>query len=103
MDLSKLMEQAQKMQADLQRMEEELNATVYEGNSGGEEGVTVKMNGACEVQEVVIADDLMGIDNKDMLQDMILLAVNAAVEKAMQDKEDKLGSATEGLSIPGIL
>ena len=44
----------------------------------------------------------MSVDNKEMLQDLILIAVNEAVEKAFQDRESKLGSATSGLNLPGM-
>lgn len=101
MDIQKLMEQARQMQDNLGRIEEELNATEYEGKSGGN-GVKVVVNGRNEVQSVEIADDLMSVDNKEMLQDLILIAVNEAVEKAFQDRENKLGSATSGLNLPGM-
>ena len=75
--------------------------TEYEGKAGGN-GVKVVVNGRNEVQSVEIADDLMTVDNKEMLQDLILIAVNEAVEKAFQDRENKLGSATSGLNLPGM-
>ena len=95
MDIQKLMEQARQMQDNLGKIEEELNATEYEGKAGGN-GVKVVVNGRNEVQSVEIADDLMSIDNKEMLQ------VNEAVDKAFQDRENKLGSATSGLKLPGM-
>ena len=101
MDIQKLMEQARQMQDNLGRIEEELNATEYEGKAEGN-GVKVVVNGRNEVQSVEIADDLMSVDNKEMLQDLILIAVNEAVEKAFQDRENKLGSATSGLNLPGM-
>ena len=101
MDIQKLMEQARQMQDNLGRIEEELNATEYEGKAGGN-GVKVVVNGRNEVQSVEIADDLMTVDNKEMLQDLILIAVNEAVEKAFQDRENKLGSDTSGLNLPGM-
>ena len=101
MDIQKLMEQARQMQDNLGKIEEELNATEHEGKAGGN-GVKVVVNGRNEVQSVEIADDLMSVDNKEMLQDLILIAVNEAVEKAFQDRESKLGSATSGLNLPGM-
>lgn len=101
MDIQKLMEQARQMQDNLGKIEEELNTTEYEGKVGGN-GVKVVVNGRNEVQSVEIADDLMSVDNKEMLQDLILIAVNEAVEKAFQDRESKLGSATSGLNLPGM-
>ncbi|MCI5722453.1 MAG: YbaB/EbfC family nucleoid-associated protein [Erysipelotrichaceae bacterium] len=101
MDIQKLMEQARQMQNNLGKIEDELNQTEYEGKAGGN-GVKVVINGKNEVQSVEIADDLMSLDNKEMLQDLLLIAVNEAVDKAYQDREEKLGSATNGLNLPGM-
>ena len=100
MDLEKLMEEAQKMQESLSNIDAELSETIYEGNTGGAEGVTVKVNGKNELQEVIIADELLSVDNKEVLQDMIIVAANNAVDKASQDREDKLGVAAAGLNLP---
>lgn len=102
MDLQKLMQQAQQMQRELGKIEEELNATIYEGSSGGSDGVAVKVNGKNEVQEVVIPDELMDVENKEMLQDMILIAVNDAIAKATAEREEKMGSLTQGMKLPGM-
>jgi DNA-binding YbaB/EbfC family protein len=102
MDLNKLMQQAQQMQKDLGKVQDELNATVYTGENGGSEGVKVEMDGTHKLQSVAIAAELMGEDNREMLQDMILLAVNQASEKADADRESKLGSAAGGMNIPGL-
>lgn len=101
MDIQKLMEQARQMQNNLGKIEDELNQTEYEGKAGGN-GVKVVINGKNEVQSVEIADDLMSLDNKEMLQDLLLIAVNEAVDKSYQDREEKLGSATNGLNLPGM-
>ena len=102
MDIQKLMEQAQAMQQNLGKIQEELNATIYEGVSGSDEGVKVKVNGANEVQEVLISEELMNPDDREMLQDMIIIAVNNAVEKAAADREDKLGVMASGMNFPGF-
>ncbi len=102
MDLNKLMQQAQQMQKSLGKAQAELEATEYTGKAGGSEGVSIVINGKNEVLEVSIADDLMSLDNKEMLQDLILLAFNDANNKAEQDRENKLGTATNGFSLPGM-
>ena len=99
MDLGSLMEQAKKMQEDLGNIEQELNDTIYEGNS---QGVVVKINGKTEMQEVIIPEEMMNPDDREMLQDLILIAQNDAVAKATKDKEEKLGAATAGLKLPGM-
>lgn len=102
MDIQKLMRQAKEMQNSLAKIEEELNDSEYTGNSGGAEGVFVTINGKNEVTEIRIADELMSVDNKEMLQDLLLLATNEAVEKARVEREEKIGSATGGFGLPGM-
>lgn len=102
MDIQKILEQAKKMQEDLGTVEEELSMTVYKGSSGGENGVIVKVNGRYEAQEVMIAEDLMNPDDREMLQDMILIAFNEAVTNATEDRESRLGGITQGMKLPGM-
>ena len=102
MDIQKLMNQARSMQNSLAEIEEELNASEYTGNSGGAEGVFVTINGKNEVVEVRIADELMSVDSREMLQDLILLATNEAVEKARVEREEKIGAAAGGFGLPGM-
>lgn len=101
MDLNQLMAQAQAMQSRLTQLEDELKAREYTGTQGGEDGVIVTVNGDFEVLSVTISDALMKED-KEMLQDMVLIAVNNAIEAAKKDREEKLGSAAGGLNIPGL-
>ena len=79
MNMQKILQEAQKMQAQLQKDQKELEATIYEGVSSI---VSVKMNGKYEVISVDLnlTDDIT-VDDKDMLEDMIQVAVNDAVKK----------------------
>lgn len=97
--MQRLMQQAQQMQRKLAKIEEELDATIYEGKNNG---VEVKVNGKNEVTEVSIDEDLLDKENKDMLQDMVMLAVNDAQAKAKADREAKIGSVTQGVRMPGM-
>lgn len=99
MDMQRLMQQAQQMQRKLAKIEEALDATIYEGKNNG---VEVKVNGKNEVTEVSIDEDLLDKENKDMLQDMVMLAVNDAQAKAKADREAKMGSVTQGVRMPGM-
>jgi DNA-binding YbaB/EbfC family protein len=100
MDLNKLMQQAQQMQNQLSKVEKDLENTEYTGES---QGVSVKINGKYEAQSVVISKDLIADDDdREMLQDLLLIAVNEAVKKASDDKENKLGGVTSGMNIPGL-
>ncbi len=99
MDLQKLLEQAQAMQASLSSVETQLKDTMYEGSSNG---VKIVMNGENEVQEISIPDDLMDKENKEMLQDVLLIAFNNANEKIIADRESKMNAITQNVHIPGM-
>ena len=99
MDLQKLLEQAQAMQSSLSSVETQLRDTIYEGSSNG---VKIVMNGENEVQEISIPDDLMDKDNKEMLQDVLLIAFNNANEKIIADRESKMNAITQNVHIPGM-
>jgi hypothetical protein len=98
MNIQNLMKEAQKMQKDLLKTQEELNNTEYTGESSA---VTVVVNGSKNVKSISInMDEDISKDDIEMLEDMILVAVNDAMKKADQDKEKKMskyGSAMSGL------
>ena len=96
MNMQKLMMEAQKMQAKLQKEQAELESSTYEGTSSL---VTVVINGKKEVTSVKInMDDDISKDDAEMLEDMIMLAMNDAVKKAESDKEKRLGKYGQGLT-----
>ncbi len=99
MDMKALMQQANQMQKKLKKIEAELDESIYEGANNG---VSVKINGKNEVLEVNIDEELCEKDNKDMLQDMILIAMNDALSKASDDRATKMSAVTGGISIPGM-
>ena len=86
--MQNLMREAQKMQAQLQKTQKELEQTTYEGNSSL---VKVVINGKHEVQSVKFnLDSDFAMDDMEMLEDMVIVAINDAVKKASNDKEAKL-------------
>ena len=97
--LGKLMKQAQEMQANMQKAQEELANTQFTGQSGGGL-VTVIMNGRHDVTKVSIDDSLLS-DDKDMLEDLIAAAVNDAVRNIEKKSKETMSSMTQGLPIPG--
>ena len=97
--LGNLMKQAQKMQADMQRAQEELANMEVTGQSGGGM-VKVVMTGRHDLKRVSIDDSLMG-DDKEMLEDLIAAAVNDAVRQLEQVTQEKMGGLTAGLNLPG--
>jgi len=96
--MGNLMKQAQKMQENMQKMQEEIANLEVQGQSGGGM-VSVQMNGQNEVKRIVIDDSLLGED-RDMLEDMIAAAVNDAVHKVKQMSQEKMSSVTSGLPLP---
>lgn len=97
--LGKLMKQAQEMQANMQKAQEELANTQFTGQSGGGL-VSVVMNGRHDVTKVSIDDSLFN-DDKDMLEDLIAAAVNDAVRSIEKKSKETMSSMTQGLPIPG--
>jgi DNA-binding YbaB/EbfC family protein len=97
--LGKLMKQAQEMQANMQKAQEELAKTEFTGQSGGGM-VSVTMNGRHDVTKVSIDDSLMS-DDKEMLEDLIAAAVNDAVRNIEKKSKETMSSMTQGLPIPG--
>lgn len=96
MNMQKLMMEAQKMQAQLQKDQKELENTIYDGSSSL---VSVKMNGKYELVDVKInLDDDFSADDKEMLEDMLMVAVNEASKKVLTDKEKKIGKYGQGLA-----
>ena len=98
MNIQNLMREAQKMQKDLLKTQEELNKTEYTGESSI---VSVVVNGNKEVKSIKInMEEDLTIDDIEMLEDMIMVAINDAMKKVDSDKEKKMskyGSALSGL------
>ena len=97
-DLGSLMKQAQKMQSQMQKAQEELATIEVEGESGAGL-VKVVMTCKHDVKRVSIDPSLLG-DDKDMLEDLVAAAFNAAVRKAEETSEQKMGKLTAGM--PGL-
>jgi nucleoid-associated protein EbfC len=99
-DMNKLMKQAQQMQEQMARVQEELAHETVEASAGGGL-VTVKATGAGEVSEIKIDPKAVDPDDPELLEDMVLAAVNEALRSAHALAESKLGAAT-GLGGPGL-
>jgi len=97
--LGNLMKQAQKMQADMQRVQEELANMEVTGQAGGGM-VSVVMTGRHDLKRVSIDDSLMS-DDKEMLEDLVAAAVNDAVRQLEQVSQEKMGGVTAGMNLPG--
>lgn len=99
--IGQLMKQAQQMQANMQKAQEELAKVEVVGESGGGM-VKVVMTCKHDVKRVTIEDALIG-DDKDMLEDLIAAAVNDAVRKVEETTKEKMAGLTAGLGLPAGL
>jgi DNA-binding YbaB/EbfC family protein len=96
--LGNLMKQAQEMQANMQKAQEELASLEVTGASGGGL-VSVVMTGRHEIRRISIDDSLLG-DDKDMLEDLVAAAVNDAVHKVESTTQERFASMAGGLNLP---
>ena len=101
MNMQQIMRQAQKMQKKMEEAQAEAAAQVVEASAGGGM-VSVKVNGKQELLEVVIEKDVVNPDDVELLQDLIVAAVNEGMKKAQLLMQDKLQGITGGLNIPGM-
>ena len=96
--IGNMMKQAQKMQEDMQKAQEEIANMEVEGQAGGGM-VKVAMNGRHEVRRVSIDDSLME-DDKEMIEDLLAAAVNDAVRRIETETSEKMSGVTAGMNLP---
>lgn len=97
MNMQAMLKQAQKLQKEMMETQEQINNTEFVGKSSI---VTVKVNGKKEVLEVKIDETQIDKDDIEMLQDMILVAINDAFKQVDKETESKMGKYTKGM--PGL-
>ena len=100
-DLGTLMKQAQKMQAQMQKAQEELAGLEVTGEAGGGL-VQIRMTCKHEVRKLTIDPSLLG-DDREMLEDVLVAALNDTLRKVDRTVQDKLGGMTAGLGLPAGL
>ena len=88
MNMQAIMMQAKKMQKDMENKQKELEGKFYEGKS---QLVTATMSGKNELVSIKIDTDEISSDDKEMLEDMVMIAVNDAIKKMEADKQEKFG------------
>jgi len=96
-----MMQQAQKLQAQLAKAQEELSNITVEASSGGG-AVKVTMNGHQKIQSVKISPEVVNPEDTEMLEDLVLAAVSEAITKSQETAAEQLGGLTGGLKIPGL-
>lgn len=98
---SNVLRQAQQLQAKLAKAQQELNEKTTEVSTGG--GVVkIVIDGKQQIRSIIIAPEVIAAGDVEMLQDLIMTAVNEAVNKSQEMAAEHLGKLTGGLSIPGL-
>jgi len=100
-NMQQLARQAQKLQQQMAKMQEELEAKEYEASAGGGM-VTVKVSGKKELLSIEIKPEAVDPDDVEMLQDLVLAAVNEALRTAGDTTEREMSKLTGGLNMPGL-
>lgn len=97
--LQKMLKQAQKMQEDMERAQNALSGMEFTFASNG---VSATAKGDFTVTAISVSEELLKEPDKEMLEDLLLVAVNGALAKARETMETKLSSITGGLQLPGM-
>jgi DNA-binding YbaB/EbfC family protein len=100
-NMGNLMKEAQKMQAKMTKMQEELENQEFVGSSGGEM-VKVTLNGKGSLLGITLSPDAVDPDDVEMLQDLIVAAFNDANNKVEEYSKNQMQKVTGGMSIPGL-
>lgn len=101
MNMNKMMKQVKKMQQEMEKAQRELESKEVVGTAGG--GVVkVTMNGQKKLQSVEISPDVVDPDDVEMLQDLVVAAINDAMKQADELAAKDLGKLNPGINIPGL-
>lgn len=100
-DMGNIMRQAQAMQDQLARIQEQASTKIAEGSAGGSM-VTVKANGAMEIVSIAINPEVLKSGESDLLHDMVVAAANDALRKAKDLMAGEMKAVTGGMKMPGL-
>jgi hypothetical protein len=100
-NMNNLMKQAQMLQKQMEEAQKELESKEFEGSVGGG-AVVVKVNGKKEVMSINIKPEVVDPDDVEMLEDLVLSAINQALKNADEETANKMGKITGGMNIPGL-
>ncbi len=100
-NMGNMMKQVQKMQKDMMKKQGELEKREYEATAGGG-AITAVVNGKKELVKIELNEEIVDPEDIEMLQDLIITSVNAAMLKAGEDSEKSMGKLTGGMNIPGM-
>ncbi len=100
-NMGQLLKQAQKFQSKMAELQEELNERTVEASAGGGM-VTAVANGKQDILSITIDPEVVDPDDVEMLQDLIMAAVNDALTRAKDMTNEEMGKLTKGMNIPGM-
>lgn len=100
-NMKNMMKQMQKMQKQMEEMQAQLQETEVEASAGGG-AITCKVNGKKEILEIKIDEAVVDPEDVEMLQDLVMAAVNEALRKAEEMMESEMKKLTGGMNIPGL-
>lgn len=101
-NMQSMLRQAQKMQEDMARTQQELEERTYNATAGGG-AVSATVDGKHTLTALTIQPEVVDPDDAEMLADLVMAAVNEAIRKATKDAEDEMGKVTGGMNLPGML
>jgi nucleoid-associated protein EbfC len=99
--LNQMMQQVQKMQADMAAAQDALAAETVEGSAGGGK-VTAVVTGTGELRSISIAPDVVDADDVEMLEDLVVAAVSEGLRLAQEKQQERMGGAVGGLDLGGM-
>lgn len=100
-NMNNMLKQVQKMQKQMQQVQEDVEQKELEVTAGGG-AITVKVNGKRELLDIEIKPEVVDPDDVEMLQDLIVAAVNEALREAEEMVSKEMGKVTGGMNIPGL-
>lgn len=101
LNMNQLLKQAQKLQQDMQKIQEELASETVEG-AASTSGVKVVANGLGEILQVRIPRESVDINDIEMLEDLVLMAIRDALKKSKELSSERMGKITGGMKLPGL-
>ena len=99
--MQQMLKQAQKMQQDMAALQDDLEQREFTGTAGGD-SVTVTVDGKHTVKSITIKPEIIDPEDAEMLEDLLTVAVNEAIGKAIKTSEDEMGAITGGMNMPGL-
>lgn len=99
--MNQMMKQAKKMQQEVEKLQAELYEKIVETSAGGG-AINVKVNGKQEIVEIKIKPEVLDPDDVEMLEDLIIAAVNDGIRQSQEMVSSEMSKITGGLNIPGL-